>query len=168
MDRLLVTVVGNRNSGKSRTWNTLFGRTVRTGSVERQLDLGNGEHVSVFLVSGSPEERETYVGDIIQGNPRIVLCSLQYRNDVFDSLDYFITNDFFVFAHWLNPGYDDQETQTDTMNLVGRVLDHDSLIGIRDGTIDEFGRVEEIRDYIRGWASSRNLVTTSTSTGNAV
>jgi len=30
-ERLLVGVLGNRKAGKSHTWNTLFGRTVRRG-----------------------------------------------------------------------------------------------------------------------------------------
>ena len=44
------------------TWNTLFGRPVSTGrKKEHNLSLCNDESVSVFLVSGSPEERKKYV-----------------------------------------------------------------------------------------------------------
>ena len=59
MEKLLIAVLGNRNSGKSHTWNTLFGSTVRTGKEERRLYFNDCEYVNVFLVSGSPEERET-------------------------------------------------------------------------------------------------------------
>lgn len=158
MERLLVAVVGNRNSGKSTTWNALFGRTVHTGKYERELDLGDGIIVKVFLVSGSPEERETYVGQIVNGDPRIVLCSLQYREDVFESLRYFTDRGFLTVVHWLNPGYRDGAPQSDRLALVQRVLETESMIGVRDGTIDATDRVEELRDYIRGWAMSRNLV----------
>ena len=51
MDRLLVGVLGNRNSGKSHTWNTLFGRTVRRGKSSRRLELRSEECVETFLVS---------------------------------------------------------------------------------------------------------------------
>ena len=159
MDRLLVAVVGNQNSGKSHTWNTLFGRTVRTGIKERPLSLGNGESVSVFLVSGSPEEQEKYVGEIVQGDPQIVLCSMQYRDDVFCSFRYFHQKGFFAFVHWLNPGYKDPcGTTWDPLGLVPRLLVENSLIGIRDAKMDATNRVEEMRDFIRGWARSRDLI----------
>ena len=158
MDRLLVAVVGNQNSGKSYTWNTLFGYRVRTGINERNLPLCNGEAVSVFLVSGSPEERGKYVGKIIQGNPRIVLCSLQYRHDVSESFQYFFEHGFFPFVHWLNPGYRDPDAESDRLRLVPRLLAENSLIGIRNAQGDATDRVEEMRDFIRGWALRRNLV----------
>lgn len=159
MDRLLVAVVGNRNSGKSHTWNTLFGRPVSTGrKKEHNLSLCNDESVSVFLVSGSPEERKKYVGEIIQGNPRIVLCSLQYRHDVFESFQYFFDRGFFAFVHWLNPGFHDPGADSDRLGLVSRLLTENSLIGIRNAQGDATDRVEEMRDFIRGWALRRNLV----------
>ena len=79
-DKLMIGVLGNRNSGKSKTWNTLFDKkTVITGKRERQLQLSKTEWISVFLISGSPEERGAYVGDIIgNASPQIVLCSMQY------------------------------------------------------------------------------------------
>jgi hypothetical protein len=54
-DKLVVAVLGNRNAGKSLTWNELFGRTVRTGKDLRLLKLNAHEAVEVFLVSSSPE-----------------------------------------------------------------------------------------------------------------
>jgi septin family protein len=65
-DRLFVGILGNRNSGKSTTWNTLFNSTVRTGKNSRTLALYGGECVEVFLISGSPEERQLYAGDILE------------------------------------------------------------------------------------------------------
>ena len=43
MEKLLVAVLGNRNSGKTYTWNTMFGRTVKTGKNEHQLFLSEKE-----------------------------------------------------------------------------------------------------------------------------
>ena len=63
--RLLIGVLGNRNSGKSQTWNELFDSTVRTGKHRRQLALFPGECVEEFLVSGSFEERRLYAGHIL-------------------------------------------------------------------------------------------------------
>jgi hypothetical protein len=156
---LVAAVIGNRNSGKSSTWNALFGKTVRTGSEMRKLFLRGNEYVEVFLVSGSPEERGLYVGQIItQDNPRIVLCSMQYREDVIDSINYFIERDYFLFTHWLNPGHSDDTYNQDNLGLVPRLLAEDSLLGIRNGQVDLLGRVKEFRDFIYGWAKMRNLL----------
>src|SRR5690349_6906512 len=73
-NKLVVGVLGLRNSGKSQTWNALFGRNVRTGL--HWLPLGAGEEVEVFLIAGSPEERKEHVKDILKNQTcPIVLCS---------------------------------------------------------------------------------------------
>ena len=41
-DRLFVGVLGHQKSGKSTTWNTLFGATVRTGHFPQTLILYGG------------------------------------------------------------------------------------------------------------------------------
>lgn len=158
-DRLLIGVLGNRNSGKSTTWNTLFGATVRTGRHARSLPLRSGECVEVFLASGSPEERELYVGDIVgETTARIILCSLQYRKGVNTSLDYFIENGFFIYLQWLNPGYSDPGENFDRLGIVGQILSVPSVVSMRNGTSDPAARVQEIREFIYGWAAARGLV----------
>ena len=164
-ENLLVGVLGNSNSGKSYTWNTLFGRDVRTGRYMRPLYLTEveEEYVEVFLVSGSPEEREAYVGEIITvENPRIVLCSMQYNNVVIETLDWFVDNDYFLFIHWLNPGYSDDTSVPahDHQGLMDRILAEESLLGFRNGQIPPTDRVQEMRDFVYGWASSRDLLLT--------
>lgn len=161
MKNLAIAVLGNRNSGKSKTWNELFGKTVRTGSELKCLYLTETEYVEVFLVSGSPEERGTYVGDIIgKQKPRIVLCSMQYRLDVIDTFEYFFKNDYSIYCHWLNPGYKDfyEISCIDSLGLTNYIISQGGIIGIRNAKVDLNGRVNEIRDFIYGWAKFRRLI----------
>jgi hypothetical protein len=160
-DRIVITILGNSNSGKSRTWNTLFDATVRTGSYPRRLYLTAAEYVEVFLVSGSPEERGLYVGDIVgEQRPRIILCSIQYTADVTDTIDYFLENDYSIYAQWLNPGYHDPERQQDTLALMPYLLNAGAIVSIRDGQNDPGPRVQELSDFLYGWARSRGLLLT--------
>jgi hypothetical protein len=160
VDRLLVGILGHRNSGKSHTWNTLFGRTVRTGIDVRRLTLRPGECVEVFLVSGSAEERHLYVGDILAGQGcRIVLCSMQYVAEVRQTLGYFADNGFSPLVHWLNPGYSDRHAIPDELGLVDEMLNTQGCtLAIRDGRRNADRRVQEMRQFIHGWALYRDLI----------
>jgi hypothetical protein len=158
-ENLLVGVLGNRDSGKSHTWNTLFGRVVRTGRELRPLLVAPGEYVDVFLVSGSPEERREYVGDlIVQRRPRIVLCSIQFVDHAGETIGWFVEHDYFLFVHWLNPGHNDRGSIPDELRLCERIMSEQSLLGVRNGRVSANARVEEMRDFIYGWARSRNLI----------
>ena len=158
-ERLLLAILGNRNSGKSHTWNTLFGRTVRTGRELKRLDLTQSRYVEVFLVSGSPQERKLYIEDIIGAqDPRIVLCSIQYAQNAIRTIDWFDSHGFSLFVHWLNPGYSDRAFLIDGLGLSHRILASPSLLGIRDGRSDASGRVREMKDFLYGWARSRGLL----------
>jgi hypothetical protein len=163
MEKLLVSIIGKRNSGKSSTWNLLFGRTVKTGTKLKKLYLSEKEYVNVFLVSGSPEERETYVGELITvNNPAIVLCSMQYRKDVTQTIDYFADKNYKINSYWLNPGFNDQNDlpQFDTFGVFNYLFGLNSSFGIRNGKIDLNNRVQEIRENIYGWAKYRDLILT--------
>lgn len=163
MDNIVISVLGHRNSGKSTTWNELFGRTVRTGSEIRRLYLNQNEYVEVFLVSGSPEERETYVGDIVgDQRPRIILCSMQYRQDVTTTIDFFLENNYSLYCQWINPGYSDpQDIQMfDRLGILNYLVANNSTITIQDGKKGLNGRVQLIREFIYGWAKYRNLIQT--------
>jgi len=160
-DRLLVAVLGNRNSGKSTTWNRLFDGTVKTGKYPRPLYLNRAQSVEVFLVSGSPEERELEVGDILpEPLPRIVLCSTQYRQDVTGTFDYFFAKGYEVFVQWLNPGCNDGGAYQDTLGLRDYLLNKGATLQVRDGQIDPAPRVKELRQFILGWATHRDLIGT--------
>lgn len=115
LGRLVVGVLGNRNSGKTHTWATLFGRPVRTGREVRRLSLTATEDVEVFLISGSPEERKEFVGDLVKSpTAPIILCSMQYASGVEETIDFFANNGYQFFLHWLNPGYRDASKVPDT------------------------------------------------------
>lgn len=156
--RLFIGVLGNQNSGKSTTWNTLFGAKVRTGKHTRTLTLHGGECVEVFLISGSPEERQKYAGDILDNQDcRIVLCSMQYTEIVRKTLDYVQEKDFDVFVQWLNPGRTDVGENDDRLGLQSWLLGHDATVSMRDGKAKPQRRTEEIRQFIHGWAKARHL-----------
>ena len=156
--RLLIGLLGNRNGGKSHTWNELFGHTVRTGKRPRRLELLPGKCVEVFLVSGSFEERGEYAGDILGSQDcRIVLCSLQYTDKVRETLTYLVDQDFHLYIQWLNPGYRDADQMDDRLGIVNEILLETSTLTIRDGKVDAGDRVREIREFIYGWARHREL-----------
>jgi hypothetical protein len=158
-DRLFVAVLGHRQSGKSHTWNTLFGQTVRTGQNSRMLELRPHECVEVFLISGSNEERETYAGDILKNNTaRIVLCSMQYVEHVTDTINYVSSEGFWTHVQWLNPGYSDDAAYPDYLGLGNRLLFEGASIAVRSGKGAAADRVQELREAIYGWASFRHLI----------
>ncbi|RYD85603.1 MAG: hypothetical protein EOP84_01980 [Verrucomicrobiaceae bacterium] len=158
-NKIVVVVLGNRNSGKSTTWNRLFGTTVKTGTRERLLQLHKSKSVSVFLVSGSPEERSLYVGDIIgNSEPKIVLCSMQYTESVSQTIEFFRERGYSFYVQWLNPGFSDPAPQQDNLGLFADLIDSGAIVSKRDGKVDCTARVEEIRDFIHGWAAGRGLI----------
>lgn len=160
-DKLVISVLGNRKSGKSYTWNTLFRRTVRTGKRMRRLYLSTSEYVEVFLVSGSPEEKHIYVSQIVgHRKPSIILCSIQYLANATQTIDYFLQNEYLLYTHWLNPGFRDPQRQHDSLALISYLLDRGGVLAIRNAKTNLSGRVQELRDYLYGWARNRNLLLT--------
>ena len=159
-DRLFVGILGHRKSGKSTTWNTLFGRTVHTGANSRHLELRPNECVEVFLISGSNEERDQYAGDVLADQrARIILCSIQYVRHASDTIDYIDDKRFWSYIQWLNPGFNDENRQySDYLGIGNRVLAMGSALAVRSGKEDPTSRVQEIREFIYGWALYRNLI----------
>ena len=160
-DRLAVIVLGTRNSGKSTTWNRLFNATVRTGKHQRSLYLNRAQYVDVFVINASPQEKETQVGDILLDPlPQIVLCSIQYCDDAKEALRYFLQNGYELFVQWLNPGYSDSGRYDDYLGFTDVLLTKGVTLQQRSGARDLNRRVKEIRQYILGWVTYRNLVRT--------
>lgn len=160
--RLLVATLGNRHSGKTTTWKELFGSTVKTGKHLRPLYLNKAQSVEVFLISGSPEERDVEVEALLPNPlPRIALCSTQYRIGVDATFDFFFANDYDVIVQWLNPGYNDPGAYPDKLGLQTFLLGKGATLQIRDGKVNPpTDRVRELREFILGWATHRDLVRT--------
>lgn len=160
-ERLVVAVLGNRNAGKSSTWYALFGSEVKTGKKLRRLMLNTTEWVEVFLVSGSPEEREVFIGEILptlaEDVPIIVLCSMQYRKDVVQTFGYFVDNGFDMHVVWLNPGYGENAYE-DELGLVPFLIERGAWIAKRDGNENIGVRCNEIREVLFGWSWRRSLL----------
>lgn len=158
-DKLVVAILGNRNAGKSSTWYELFGEQVRTGQSTRKLHLTKSHYIEdVFLVNGSPEERDESIKGLIgDQEPTVVLCSTQYvENNV--TLQYFIDEGYDLYVQWLNPGYKDQESYHDEFDFVELLLSAGATVTQSDGTLPLDERVKEIRQFVFGWASARNLI----------
>jgi hypothetical protein len=156
-----MTVLGHRHSGKSSTWYELFGSKVKTGKYERKLYLNKAQYVSVFLVSGSPEERDAYVGDLLTvEKPSIVLCSTQYIEPVKLTYDFFFQNGYDVRVQWLNPGYNDPARYDDDLALVPYLLRKGATVQMRDGREPPKERCQDIVRTILGWATYNGLLQT--------
>ena len=164
MNKLVVAVMGNRDSGKSQTWKTLFDDPeIRTAQKSlRDLRFTDKEFAKVFLINGSPQERKKAVEEIIQVgfDPAIVLCSIQYSDGAMDTLRYFAKKDYFIYLHWLNPGYKDTQSYNDHRKLIPQILEMNSMVGKRNGKDDEAERVEELTNYIYGWSKRNGLLKT--------
>jgi hypothetical protein len=161
MKKLLISVIGNRNSGKSTTWNTLFKRTVKTGTKLKLLEIYPGKFLKVFLVSGSPQERKKLIEEIMCiEEPIIVLCSIQYTPDAVNTFNYFLERSYKIYCQWLNPGYDDafEFAKTDDLELLDFLLDNQAIISIENGKIDASERVGLIRSFLYGWGTEHNLI----------
>lgn len=170
MSNLLISVLGNPYSGKTTTWTKLFGSKVNTGKYERQLWLSATEYVTVFVISGSPQERGKKVEEMLGGKtPRIVLCSVQYIQstpgqqyieDAFGTYDFFLNNNYELYVQWLNPGFHDANTTPapDNLKVEDYVNNHGGAFSIRDGKVNPDPRVQEIRDHIYQWAKTNNLL----------
>lgn len=156
-DCLLVGVLGNQKAGKNTTWHTLFDKKVKTG--KQKLYFGNKEYVEIFLINGSSEEHKKHIGEIVTPNaPSIVLCTMPYKRNATTTIDYFVKQNYFLFVHWLNPGYNDHGEMTDSLGLIQKMLSDEALVGIRNGKVDPASRVREIRNLVYGWATNKGLV----------
>lgn len=158
-DKLAIVVLGHRDAGKSETWTTLFGAEVRRGKYTRKLNVGDGECVNVFLVNGSFEERKEDAGDILSNIEHdILLCSVGYVEQCEKTFNYLLENNYCICVQWLNPGCHDDGEVFDRLGLVDKLLHSGAIFSMRSGKEPADSRVQEIVDYISGWARSRGLV----------
>ncbi|HOH99889.1 MAG TPA: hypothetical protein PLE85_05050 [Bacteroidales bacterium] len=160
-DRILIAILGGARSGKTYTWNHLFGHEVRTGRRLRRVYLDGLHYTEAFLVSRSPGKRKVQIEEILKGNmPNVVLCSLNYQKNVVKTLDYFIRNHYTIYLQWLNPGFSDDHDRPlfYDLGLITRILTTTAYVSIRNGKEEPDQRVEEIRDFLYGWTARRGLL----------
>ena len=154
--KLFIGLLGEPNSGKTTTWNTLFNGKTKTGIHERGLKLFHLMWEDVFLINGSPEETNIPLVDRLGVlSPRILLSSLQYIDQVQASLSYIYKNYDDIFIMWLNPGFQSElidDTNSDVgLNLMSELITKGATVCMRDGSKANIN-AQEIRAYIQGWA----------------
>jgi hypothetical protein len=169
INKLVIVALGDRNSGKSTTWYSLFNlftteenrKIVRTRKRERELYLSKTEYTSVYLINGSPQERKTPVSKILQDKtPNIVLCSIQYVEEAKETIDYFIEHEYCFFVHWLNPGFHQTNGVEDFLGLKSYILkDNRSQFFIKSGKKEDLEhRTTEIKNFLYKWADDQKLL----------
>lgn len=158
MSKLAVIVLGNRDSGKSYTWNSLFNRKVRSGY--KWLNIFDEHCIELFLISGSPQERGKTIEEILKGDkPDILLSSIQYCFESFNSFDYLINSDYKIYCYWLNPGYEDKcDLKFDNHGVINFLLSKNATITITDANSLVQPRIEEIKRVILSWALSKGMI----------
>ena len=85
---------------------------------------------------------------------------MQYTNTAYDDFEHFIDYGYDIFVQWLNPGYSDAAAYSDDSSLVSRLLHSGATLHVRDGRLPPEQRICEMRQYILGWATYRNLLHT--------
>ena len=161
-DRLFVAVIGSGTRKVDNLEPPLRPRGPHEQGIRKLWLDDEGHTAEVFLISGSNEERKKYAKSVLEDvDCRIVLCSVQYVEEAFEATwNYIFSEGFMIYAQWLNPGHNGEE-QWDRLGLVNRLLQHDAVISLRDGRTGAEKlryRVEELRQFIHGWASARGLV----------
>lgn len=160
-NNLVIGLLGKPGAGKSYIWSKLFGRDVKTGKKLRKLYFNEKEYVEVFLVNVPAVKRHKYIGEIITiEKPAIILCSMDYSVGVTNTVDYFNEQKYSMLVYWLNPGYKEKYDPLlfFTLGIINRLIEIGALVGRRSGKDNPDLIVDEIRDYLYGWAKSKKLI----------
>lgn len=170
--KLLIAVIGEQRSGKSITWEALFGKRVQKG--KKMLVLNEYLQTSVFVFVSSPQEKywtedkfQTELNNAKQQS-RIILCSLQshptgnmIRRRVItkeEAVEIAKDKGFDIFIYWLNPGYrTDLDRDPDIEHQMMSLTENAAVIGLKkfDARNQPDIRAEYIRKMILGWIQSR-------------
>lgn len=158
--KLLVGVLGNPGSGKSKTWDDLFGHKVHTGKKMRTLEL-NGVKIPVFLINESPLERRTKLEYILPENdPKIVISSFLYHKDVKSNFDFFVKHGYEIYVQWLNPGFSDVNDKAlfYSDGIINYLMACGATVSVKNGKLMPELRVEELKNFVYAWYISQNKV----------
>lgn len=160
----MIGLLGSAKSGKTHTWNLLFNKkNMRTGRKLRRLYFDEKTYIEVFLVSRSAQKRKMEIKSILKDKePAVILCSLQYAKKLANILRFFVDKRYFMYVHWLNPGYQDEHDIPlfYDSDLVDYMLSVPSMLGVRNGKEDAEMRVSELRNFLYGWAVGHGLLKT--------
>lgn len=151
--KLLIGVLGNAGSGKSTTWNILFGHNVHTGKNIRKLTIYDTK-IPVFLINESALERRTKLEYILPDeDPEIVISSFLYHKDVKSNFDYFIKRNYDIYIQWLNPGFLDTNEKALFYNegIINYLLGYGATVAVKSGKQEPQLRVNEIKSMIYSW-----------------
>ena len=168
--KLAIIILGNRNSGKSNTFYELFGRTIKTGWKQLQIDGKNltlfvknssfeemGEVIDkeVFVRNSSFEERKEEADKFFDkvGLPRIVLCAVQYKEKGLDTIEFFKRNGYYIYIQWLNPGFRDNIEYEDFLKFEERFSSSGQFHKVSGK--EKTKRVEQIKQFLIGWMLSK-------------
>ncbi len=161
-EKMMIGILGTVKSGKTHTWNLLFDKSnVKTGKKNRRLYFDENTWVDVFLINRSAQKRKMDIKNIMKDNkPEIILCSMQYAKKLPQTLKYFVDNDYFMYIHWLNPGFNEPNDIPlfYDSDLVDYMLSVPSMLGVRNGKNDATERVKEIKDFLYAWAHGHGLL----------
>lgn len=69
-------------------------------------------------------------------------------------------NDYEVFVQWLNPGHGEVVQYADHLGLSNYLTDAGATLQRRHGRVAPEPRVKELRQFMLGWATYRNLIHT--------
>mgnify|MGYP000852377310 CR=1 FL=1 len=162
-NKLLIAVLGNEGSGKTTTWETLFGRRVHTGKNLRNLVI-QGIKIPVFLINESPLERKTKLEYILpDDDPEIVISSFLYHKDVVENFEYFINRGYNIYVQWLNPGYNDKNHKALFYNdgIINYLLRCGAIVSAKNAKNNPVSRVNEIKNYLLSYFLTKNNLNVS-------
>ncbi|MCK9255646.1 MAG: hypothetical protein GX793_02620 [Bacteroidales bacterium] len=156
--KLVIAILGNQGSGKTTTWETLFGRKVHTGKNLRNIEI-QGIKIPVFLINESALERKTKLEYILpEKDPEIVISSFLYHKEVIKNFDYFIKRNYNIYVQWLNPGYNDSNDKALFYNdgIINYLLGHGAVVSVKNAKNNPKYRVEEIKNYLLSYFLTKN------------
>lgn len=164
--KLAVIALGKRNAGKSNTWYELLGRVIRTGYkkiVINKKDIEvfvrnssfeeSGDEISknVFVRNASFEEAGDEVEDFFDMDvlPGIIFCSVQYTEKGIRTIEWFKNNGYYLYIHWLNPGYFDNNEYSDHLEFETKFNKYGEFK--RQSGKEKKNRIYGIRTFLYSW-----------------
>jgi hypothetical protein len=135
---------------------------IRTKNKVYTFKLTDTKSVKLFLICRSLEERKQKksIQEFIKENNQfeqanIVLCSIQYADNMLNegtTLNYFISEGYHIYIHWLNPGINGKKFDEDC-DLVQKIEQKDNAdLEIYEVEKDVFEpRIKPIINYIYNW-----------------